>query len=114
MKILRSIPATQRFCRSTARPLVLVPTMGALHAGHASLIQRARGRADLVVMYMHAGAEGSDADHVTGQEETYVGEDRGNPEAFAHMAVDAGSSRRGAQEAEWRRRTDTQLCRGRA
>ncbi|MEP6641634.1 MAG: CapA family protein, partial [Gaiellales bacterium] len=56
-----------------------------------ALIQRARPRADLVVMYMHAGAEGSDADHVTGQEETYVGEDRGNPEAFAHMAVDAGA-----------------------
>jgi hypothetical protein len=29
--------------------------------------------------------------HVTGQEEMYVGEDRGNPEAFAHMAVDAGA-----------------------
>jgi hypothetical protein len=56
-----------------------------------ALIQRARARADLVVMYMHAGAEGSDADHVTGQDETYVGEDRGNPEAFAHMAVDAGA-----------------------
>jgi hypothetical protein len=40
---------------------------------------------------MHAGAEGSDADDVTGQEETYVGEDRGNPEAFAHMAIDAGA-----------------------
>jgi hypothetical protein len=56
-----------------------------------ALIQRARLQADLVVMYMHAGAEGSDADHVTGQEETYVGEDRGNPQAFAHMAVDAGA-----------------------
>jgi hypothetical protein len=56
-----------------------------------ALIQQARLRADLVVVYMHAGAEGSDADHVTGQEETYVGEDRGNPEAFAHMAVDAGA-----------------------
>ena len=41
---------------------------------------------------MHAGAEGSAADHVTGQEETYLGEDRGNPEAFAHMAIDAGAS----------------------
>jgi hypothetical protein len=56
-----------------------------------ALIQRARVQADLVVAYMHAGAEGSDADHVNGQEETYFGEDRGNPEAFAHMAVDAGA-----------------------
>jgi hypothetical protein len=56
-----------------------------------ALIQRARVQADLVVAYMHAGAEGSDADHVNGQEETYFGEDRGNPEAFAHMSVDAGA-----------------------
>jgi poly-gamma-glutamate capsule biosynthesis protein CapA/YwtB (metallophosphatase superfamily) len=29
---------------------------------------------------------------VTGREEYYLGEDRGNPEAFAHMAIDAGAS----------------------
>jgi hypothetical protein len=40
---------------------------------------------------MHAGAEGSDAAHVTGQEESYVGEDRGNPEVFAHAAIDDGA-----------------------
>ncbi len=40
---------------------------------------------------MHAGAEGSDATHVTGSEERYAGEDRGNPRAFAHAAVDAGA-----------------------
>jgi Bacterial capsule synthesis protein PGA_cap len=56
------------------------------------LITQARAEADLVVVYMHAGAEGSDADHVTGQEETYVGEDRGNPEAFAHAAIDDGAA----------------------
>lgn len=56
------------------------------------LIERARRAAPVVVVYMHAGAEGADAQHVTGAEETYAGEDRGNPEAFAHMAVDAGAA----------------------
>ena len=57
-----------------------------------SLIERARRAASVVVVYMHAGAEGAGADHVTGREEHYLGEDRGNPEAFAHMAIDAGAS----------------------
>jgi poly-gamma-glutamate capsule biosynthesis protein CapA/YwtB (metallophosphatase superfamily) len=57
-----------------------------------ALIRRASRAATIVVVYMHAGAEGSDADHVTGQDENYLGEDRGNPEAFAHMAIDAGAS----------------------
>jgi len=57
-----------------------------------SLIKRARREAGVVVVYMHAGAEGFGADHVTGREEHYLGEDRGNPEAFAHMAIDAGAS----------------------
>lgn len=56
-----------------------------------ALIREARGRADLVVVADHAGAEGSDALHVTGEEEIYLGEDRGNAEAFAHMAVEAGA-----------------------
>jgi len=55
------------------------------------LIQQARTEANVVVVYMHAGAEGTSADHVTGQEETYVGEDRGNPKAFAHAAIDDGA-----------------------
>jgi hypothetical protein len=57
-----------------------------------SLIEQARREAAVVVVYMHAGAEGPDADHVTGREEYYLGEDRGNAEAFAHMAIDAGAS----------------------
>jgi len=57
-----------------------------------ALIRQAARQARIVVVYMHAGAEGSDADHVTGREEIYLGEDRGNPEAFAHMAIDAGAS----------------------
>lgn len=62
-----------------------------LPAAHA-LIRQAAKEASVVVVYMHAGAEGSDADIVTGQEEYYLGEDRGNAEAFAHMAIDSGAS----------------------
>ncbi len=57
-----------------------------------ALIRRAGREAGVVVVYVHAGAEGSSAGHVTGREEYYLGEDRGNPEAFAHMAMDAGAS----------------------
>jgi poly-gamma-glutamate capsule biosynthesis protein CapA/YwtB (metallophosphatase superfamily) len=57
-----------------------------------ALIRKAGREANVVVVYMHAGAEGPDADHVTGREEDYLGEDRGNAEAFAHMAIDAGAS----------------------
>jgi Bacterial capsule synthesis protein PGA_cap len=57
-----------------------------------TLIEKARSEADIVVVYMHAGAEGSQADHVTGQEEYYVGEDRGNAEAFAHAAINDGAN----------------------
>jgi poly-gamma-glutamate capsule biosynthesis protein CapA/YwtB (metallophosphatase superfamily) len=56
-----------------------------------ALIRRASRHAPIVVVAIHAGAEGADAQHVTGGEETYLGEDRGNPEAFAKMAVRAGA-----------------------
>ncbi len=57
-----------------------------------ALIRQAGREAKVVIAYMHAGAEGPNADHVTGHEEYYLGEDRGNAEAFAHMAIDAGAS----------------------
>jgi hypothetical protein len=60
-------------------------------AAARQLIEDAAGLADIVVCAFHAGAEGSDAQHVTGAEETYLGEDRGNPEEFAHLAIDAGA-----------------------
>jgi hypothetical protein len=55
------------------------------------LIRRAARRAGIVVVAIHAGAEGSDAQHVTGAEEHYLGEDRGNPRKFARMAVRSGA-----------------------
>jgi len=60
-------------------------------ASAKALIQQAKGEASIVIVYMHAGAEGAAADHVTGQEETYVGEDRGNAKVFAHAAIDDGA-----------------------
>jgi len=56
------------------------------------LIEKARRLASVVVVYMHAGAEGADADHVTKTSEFYVGENRGNPYLFAHVAIDEGAS----------------------
>ena len=61
------------------------------YAAAARLIHRAARHADIVVVAMHAGAEGTAALHLTGQDEIYGGENRGNPEAFAHMAVDNGA-----------------------
>jgi len=58
----------------------------------AQLIARAKKMASVVVVYMHVGAEGSGADHVTRETEYYVGENRGNAFAFAHAAIDDGAS----------------------
>jgi poly-gamma-glutamate capsule biosynthesis protein CapA/YwtB (metallophosphatase superfamily) len=55
------------------------------------LVRKAGTMADVVVVYMHAGAEGTGYQHVTGQEEIYFGEDRGNPQKFAHAVIDAGA-----------------------
>ncbi|MGN6379953.1 MAG: CapA family protein, partial [Gaiellales bacterium] len=60
-------------------------------AAAAALIHRAARLADVVVVAIHAGAEGTGALHLTGGDETYVGEDRGDPEAFARRAIDAGA-----------------------
>ena len=57
----------------------------------AQLIAQAKREAQVVVVYMHAGAEGPSADHVTRATETFYGENRGNPYAFAHAAIDEGA-----------------------
>ena len=57
-----------------------------------SLIRYARARAALVVVIIHAGAEGANELHTPNGTESYLGEDRGSTRAFAHAAIDAGAS----------------------
>lgn len=57
----------------------------------ARLVRNAVKLADLVVVAIHAGAEGSSATHVPHGTEYYLGENRGNSRAFARAVIDAGA-----------------------
>jgi poly-gamma-glutamate capsule biosynthesis protein CapA/YwtB (metallophosphatase superfamily) len=56
------------------------------------LVRRAAARADLVVAVLHAGAEGTDHQHVPRGTEYYLGENRGDERRFAHALVFAGAN----------------------
>lgn len=60
-------------------------------AAAKALIRRLKRTHDLVIVSFHGGAEGWDHVHVPHTEEYFYGEDRGNVEAFAHAAIDAGA-----------------------
>lgn len=55
------------------------------------LVRRASRLADVVVVTMHAGAEGRDHQHVTRRTERFLGENRGNVVRFSRAVVDAGA-----------------------
>ena len=55
------------------------------------LVRRASRLADVVVVSMHAGAEGRDHQHVTRRTERFLGENRGNVMRFSRAVVDAGA-----------------------
>jgi hypothetical protein len=54
-------------------------------------IESAAGQADIVVAFLHAGAEGADKQHVPRGPEHAFGELRGDSRHFAHTAIDAGA-----------------------
>ena len=56
-----------------------------------NLVKRAASEADLVVVVMHAGAEGSNKIHTQQGAEYAYGEFRGQTRAFANAVVDAGA-----------------------
>jgi poly-gamma-glutamate capsule biosynthesis protein CapA/YwtB (metallophosphatase superfamily) len=56
-----------------------------------SVIEEAKGQADLVVVQVHMGAEGTDKQHVKKGSELFFGENRGDPIKFSHAAIDAGA-----------------------
>jgi hypothetical protein len=56
------------------------------------LVHKAAKQADLVIVNMHAGGEGAAFTHVRPGHEYFLGEDRGDPIAFAHAVIDAGAA----------------------
>jgi hypothetical protein len=57
-----------------------------------ALVRRARRHSGLVVVIIHAGGEGTDRLHTPRGPEVYLGENRGDPRAFAHAMIDAGAA----------------------
>jgi poly-gamma-glutamate capsule biosynthesis protein CapA/YwtB (metallophosphatase superfamily) len=56
------------------------------------LVRRAAAQADLVIAVLHAGAEGTDRQHVPRGTEYYLGENRGDERRFSHALVAAGAN----------------------
>ncbi|MBD3882783.1 CapA family protein [Phormidium tenue FACHB-886] len=57
----------------------------------AQIVAEANQQAQIVVISVHAGAEGTDEIHTRDRNETFFGEDRGNMVQFAHTMVDQGA-----------------------
>jgi hypothetical protein len=57
----------------------------------AALVQEANKNADIVVISVHAGKEGTDAIYTKDQEEFFYSENRGNMVKFSHTVIDNGA-----------------------
>lgn len=56
-----------------------------------SLLRKYREQCDILAVGFHGGAEGTDKRHLPRQQEFYLGENRGDVYAFAHMCIDNGA-----------------------
>nr|WP_228057592.1 CapA family protein [Tychonema sp. LEGE 07203] len=61
-----------------------------LKAG-AEIVKKAKQKADIVVISVHAGAEGTGAQNVRNKTEFFYGENRGNMVLFSRTMIDAGA-----------------------
>ncbi len=61
------------------------------YAGAARLVSHLDSLCDIVIVGFHGGAEGKDYQHVTREDETFLGNDRGDVYRFAHTVIDAGA-----------------------
>lgn len=55
------------------------------------IIRKLDQECDIVIVSFHGGAEGKDHQHITKQDEIYLGFNRGNIYDFAHKATEAGA-----------------------
>jgi hypothetical protein len=55
------------------------------------VVRRAAGRADIVVVQVHMGAEGANRTRVRPGTEVFLGENRGDPVRFSRAVIDAGA-----------------------
>jgi poly-gamma-glutamate capsule biosynthesis protein CapA/YwtB (metallophosphatase superfamily) len=56
----------------------------------AEIVKELEKKCDVVIVSFHGGAEGRDFQHVPGNMETYLGQNRGNVYEFSHAMIDAG------------------------
>lgn len=88
IRVLRLPHARVAFVGFSAYPWSApIGDLGAVRA----LVGAAARQANVVVAFVHAGAEGSGQIHTPNHDEIAFGENRGNPRAFAHAAIDAGA-----------------------
>jgi len=59
--------------------------------GAIDLVSEVSLKCDILLVSVHGGGEGEDFQHITREEEKYLGINRGNVYEFAHAMIDAGA-----------------------